>query len=71
MWGVCVCFSAMLGFLASFRPLPLYESDRVEGWFLPVLILNTVTDVDFLKESWTLDLIPMRLNLFCIKMKNL
>ena len=69
MWAAFVCFSFMLGFLASYRPLPLYDSDRIEGWFIFVLILYA--DVDNFKESGTQDLIQMGQKLCCIKVKNL
>ena len=48
IWAVFLCISSMLGFLASFRPLPLYESDRIEGWFISFLLL--FTDVDYLRN---------------------
>jgi hypothetical protein len=68
MWAAFVCFSFMLGFLTSYRPLPLYDSDRIEGWFN--LVSTLYADVDHFKESGTLDLIQMGQRLSCIKVKN-
>ena len=64
---VIVCFCSSLGLLSSFSPLPLYDSDRIEGSFSFVHFQNMY---EIFQESGIQDLIQMVKSVCCIKVKN-
>ena len=64
---VIVCFCSLLGLLSAFSPLPLYDSDRIEGSFSFVNFQNTD---ELFQGSGIQDLIPMVKSVCFIKVKN-